>query len=1424
METRSRKQSESQTSVGQSEFSFDDDDDVAGLEEALAAAEGMSVSSRPALVQRTGRPEGEKGELKLSNKRGRDEEEVKEHWEGEERTKAYLEEDAYKPSAFGDFKAYMQKKRLKLKIQESSMTDDEARAAAGSLQPVEIKSLPPLFKGTNIYINGHTNPPYGELRRILHMYGGSLMPYLDQKTPVTHILASNLTAKKRIEFKDYKVVRPEWVTQSVQEGKRLDWRDFRCAEDASGAMKMGALQGRAVAGKQEKRATRSREEDLEEARREAAKGDWRSLAVNDAGALSAFNGSGTGPGALGGVGPWGRGSRQKTLAGWAKKPSHGDVQRADFEVHATGPLKPAEAHNTKEEKAPKRSQSEELWLENLETPPKPASSSDSIRRADDKKEHLPKVDTAEAPVEDLLRDDHAIGNEALSASAIHAAGHLHPKHPYASRHSNITAAQLLASPSWRQRNTATSDDFLAGYFGKSRLHHLSTWKSEMKEMVSQALRDAKKEQGSADLPKGVRRVIMHIDFDAFFVSVGLRKRPDLSERAVVVCHGSSLQESGDQTDGGSTVHSTSEIASCNYIARTFGIKNGMSLGQAKRLCDDVQTIPYDFVGYNDVAIKFYTLLLLHADALEAVSIDEALIDVSLLLDEMRSGKESSSPERNRLRSQYKALMNSQGQSWTEEKQLAEALRDEIREATNCEASIGIGDNVLLARTATRKAKPGGSFHLRLEEFDAFAADLDVDELHGIGWSIRNRCKDTFGTCKIGELKSQSSRARLVVEFGEKQGVTIWDKLHGRERSRLESVKPRQSCGTSINYAIRFETDQEAKEFVLKLCEEVSNRLQAIQMVGRVCSISIMVRSKEAPIEAPKFLGHGICDTLNRSAPFAKPTDEKDAIFSAAWRLLSALRIKADQLRGIGVSCQKLQAKDANTRESGQGTLHFTAPMTTKHGKGEGYQKEELFLAEEGNDEKHDELLQRELEPGPSGVEHRRRSTSPEIAEEGRTHEATIESFDRTPFPPSTQFIIPPASQLDPDVIAALPDKIQAQIRLAQQRKEVSGELLIPAAAAPPPSTARATSAEPAMTSTPKAASINPSTPRKDKKVINPFVAMRAASTTPTKKSLKKVVATAAPTFELPRFSQLDQSVLAELPKDVRDEILREARMAGESSMTTRSVGGEGSSSNSTSTPRKRQQYLDLGLSRVGHESRTPSKLNPRFHSISDIGKAAKSGVAAASAGATTTSVIAEHLLEPRLVSEKDLIRLEIDPEFFAALPEEVQRETLKEQAAYVSDKQARFKSGKHIQELSLVEERRLQTQLAYPLEGRHNTFMATPICTSELYVASLPSLKGKTTLEEIRNLLGIWYLQFQSTGPRQKDVDRFAKFLLECAESSDLDQLIKVRGVLKWWKELMDREAVEETSRKQWTIAFEEVKGHVNERVRANFGADVSLK
>ncbi|KDN48842.1 DNA/RNA polymerase, partial [Tilletiaria anomala UBC 951] len=933
-----------------------------------------------------------------------------------DRQDAYLDSEAYEAVAFGDFATYMRHKRQKLKVQESALLQEERmllkyqQRALGSLavkdaeesssKPLadiaEIdKEHPQVFKGCCIYINGLTQPPYLELRRLIVLHGGDFMAYLDTKGTVTHIIASSLTPKKRIEFKDYKVVNESWILDSIREGRRMDWRRYRVeAENGPelerwNKMKVQSKEAAKNQGSQwSSKLTRINVTSLR-AHKELASQDGNRLeapVTPEKGKADPF----LPPTALAdknNTSPWGKSTAQKKLL--------------------------------------------DIWARGAESSSKVGI---MISAA------------AQTPV-GTTQPYTVIGtNPSLPVAAARL---VVDNAPYTSHPSNGHAARLLASPSWRERNTASSGDFLSGYFEKSRLHHLSSWKMQMKDMVEDALRESGRVMGSPELPKGVKRVIMHIDFDSFFVSVGLRDRPELNAKPVVVCHrqGQMYSTDGDQRTVPVQRTSTSEIASCNYVARSFGIRNGMSLGQAHTKCAEVHSIPYEFDAYNNISIQLYTILLAHSDAIEAVSVDEALIDVSFLLEELRNGNVRQEAQ---LLEKYRHYVSSQGDSWTGERQLAEALRDEIRSKTRTEASIGIGSNVLLARLATRKAKPGGSFHLLDKDVPTFLADLDIDDLHGIGWSAREACKKEFGCVTISELLFKAKESDFRRVFGREKGAQYWNKLHGKERDKLEGARVRRSIGAAVNYAMRFQDQGEAETFVQNLAAEVAGRMEKAKLAGRKVQVAVMVRAKDAPVEAPKFLGHGVCQTYNKSAKLSSSTHDPAQIKRTAWSLIKALNADPRELRGIGISLQDLTSTTPGAHlplvpKDGQSLLMFGSdkrdatwpvlqgeklPSKSNTSDGAAQAPKTVRFDEGAWDEAETPLL-----PGPSLVSFQRRSLSPAPGAEEELAQLEVE-YDRmepqSRAPVDAQYMVP--TQMDQDVLAEMPETMRAQLKAAMDKK------------------------------------------------------------------------------------------------------------------------------------------------------------------------------------------------------------------------------------------------------------------------------------------------------------------------------------------------------------------------------------------------------
>ncbi|XP_057250237.1 DNA repair protein REV1 isoform X3 [Beta vulgaris subsp. vulgaris] len=110
-------------------------------------------------------------------------------------------------------------------------------------------------------------------------------------------------------------------------------------------------------------------------------------------------------------------------------------------------------------------------------------------------------------------------------------------------------------------------------------------------------------------------MVLILRMDCFFVAVVIRNRPDLMDKPVAVCHSESPR-------------GTAEISSANYSARDYGVKAGMFVRDAKARCPHLVIVPYNFEAYEEVADQFCNILHKHCDEVQAVSCDEAFLDIT----------------------------------------------------------------------------------------------------------------------------------------------------------------------------------------------------------------------------------------------------------------------------------------------------------------------------------------------------------------------------------------------------------------------------------------------------------------------------------------------------------------------------------------------------------------------------------------------------------------------------------------------------------------------------------------------------------------------------------------------------------------------------------------------------------------------------
>jgi DNA repair protein REV1 len=117
-------------------------------------------------------------------------------------------------------------------------------------------------------------------------------------------------------------------------------------------------------------------------------------------------------------------------------------------------------------------------------------------------------------------------------------------------------------------------------------------------------------------------------------------------------------------------------------------------------------------------------------------------------------------------------------------------------------SIGISHNVLLAKLATRAAKPAGAYHLTASLAPKFLEDLDVKDLPSIGYSTASKIDEKFGTTKCGPLL-EISKSALQKTLGPKTGEMVYGYLRGVDERKLEPHKERKSISAEMNVSPRY---------------------------------------------------------------------------------------------------------------------------------------------------------------------------------------------------------------------------------------------------------------------------------------------------------------------------------------------------------------------------------------------------------------------------------------------------------------------------------------------------------------------------------------------------------------------------------------------------------------------------------------------
>jgi DNA polymerase-4 len=340
------------------------------------------------------------------------------------------------------------------------------------------------------------------------------------------------------------------------------------------------------------------------------------------------------------------------------------------------------------------------------------------------------------------------------------------------------------------------------------------------------------------------RRVLHCDMDCFYAAVHMRDDPGLRGRPVVI---------GGRPEGRGVV------AAASYEARKFGIHSAMPSSRAKRLCPDVVFIPPDFRRYSRESEKIFAIYREITPLVQAVSIDEAYLDVTDHLGEAGTATA-----------------------------VAREIRRRVREERGLTVSVGVGPNKLVAKIASDFHKPDGLTVVPPHKVQAFLDPLPVRRLHGVG-PATERALAEMGLQTVADLRAASPES-LVERFGNKHGLLLYEFARGIDDRPVETHQERKSLGTENTYAVDLVGLPRMEEEVERMAGEVADALARRGLAG--CTVTLKVRYSDFT-------------TLTRSRTFLVPVWEAGSLAACAKDLLRKTEAPTRPVRLLGVTASNL---------------------------------------------------------------------------------------------------------------------------------------------------------------------------------------------------------------------------------------------------------------------------------------------------------------------------------------------------------------------------------------------------------------------------------------------------------------------------------------------------------------------------------------
>ncbi|WP_018657272.1 DNA polymerase IV [Actinomadura flavalba] len=337
--------------------------------------------------------------------------------------------------------------------------------------------------------------------------------------------------------------------------------------------------------------------------------------------------------------------------------------------------------------------------------------------------------------------------------------------------------------------------------------------------------------------------ILHVDMDAFFVSVELLERPELRGRPVIV--------------GG--VGGRGVVSAASYEARRFGVHSAMPMTRARRLCPQAVVLPPRHAKYAAASAAVFEIFRSVTPLVEPLSLDEAFLDVAGAL--RRIGRPAA---------------------------IAAAIRAQVAEQQGLTCSVGVANTKFVAKLASTRCKPDGLLVVPADGVLEFLHALPVAALWGVGERTEQNLL-RLGLRTVGQI-ARTDLALLQRELGRAHGAHLHALAWGRDERSVVPDARDKSIGAEETFATDVDDPEVIRRELLRLAEKVGARLRDGGHEGR--TVSVKLRRADF-------------STITRSRTLGDPTDLARVIYVTASELYEGSGLEGVRLRLVGVRVENL---------------------------------------------------------------------------------------------------------------------------------------------------------------------------------------------------------------------------------------------------------------------------------------------------------------------------------------------------------------------------------------------------------------------------------------------------------------------------------------------------------------------------------------